>query len=160
MEDNLNIISNPIDKVNLEYLMNRSQYKKYVSKTDPKKHFENELFLSKINKYKSRILYLTEKLVSNPEEAITLDVNDGFNQYVKTLIKHFEIKDMENDDNDTLFEKIDDNSIDKIINNDEEDDYNKDLLEENSNKKSFWGKNRVVKSQVILPYSFSSKSFS
>ena len=41
MEDNLNIISNPIDKVNLEYLMNRSQYKKYVS-TDILKAVEQD----------------------------------------------------------------------------------------------------------------------
>jgi hypothetical protein len=154
MEDNLNIISNPIDKVNLEYLMNRTQYKKYVSKTDPKKHFENEIFLSKIKKYKNRIFDLTETLISNPEEPITNDVNDIFYQYVKTLIKHFEIKDMENDDNDTLFEKIDDVSIDRV-DNDEKYDDKEDLLE--NKVKSFWGKNRVIKSQVLLPYSFSSK---
>lgn len=146
---NLNIVSNPIDKVNLEYLMNRSQYKKYVSKTNPTKHAENELFLMKINKYKNRISNLTENLLMNPEEPITLDVNNGFNEYVNILIKHFEMKDMENEDNDTMFEKVDDYSNYSIE--------NEDVLEDSNKIKSVWGKNRLVKSQVMLPYSFSSK---
>lgn len=146
---NLNIVSNPIDKVNLEYLMNRSQYKKYVSKTNPTKHAENELFLMKINKYKNRISNLTENLLMNPEEPITLDVNNGFNEYVNILIKHFEMKDMENEDNDTMFEKVDDYSNYSIE--------NEDVLEDSNKIKSVWGKNRIVKSQVMLPYSFSSK---
>jgi hypothetical protein len=155
MEDDekLNILSNPIDKVNLEYLMNRTQYKKYVSKTNPTKHAENELFLMKINKYKNRISNLTENLLMNPEEPITIDVNNGFNEYVNILIKHFEMKDMENEDNDTLFEKVDDYSNQTNMNSIECED----ILEDSNKIKSFWGKNRVVKSQVMLPYSFSSK---
>ena len=155
MEDDekLNIVSNPIDKVNLEYLMNRTQYKKYISKTNPTKHAENELFLMKVNKYKNRISNLTENLLMNPEEPITLDVNNGFNEYVNILIKHFEMKDMENEDNDTLFEKVDDYSNQTNIDSTECED----VLEDSNKIKSFWGKNRVVKSQVILPYSFSSK---
>jgi hypothetical protein len=155
MEDDekLNIVSNPIDKVNLEYLMNRTQYKKYISKTNPTKHAENELFLMKVNKYKNRISNLTENLLMNPEEPITLDVNNGFNEYVNILIKHFEMKDMENEDNDTLFEKVDDYSNQSNMNTVERER----LLEDGNKTKSFWGKNRVVKSQVILPYSFSSK---
>jgi len=151
MEDDekLNIVSNPIDKVNLEYLMNRNQYKKYVSKTNPTKHAENEMFLMKVNKYKNRISNLTEKLLMNPEEPITLDVNNGFNEYVNILIKHFEMKDMENEDNDTLFEKVDDYSNHSI-------EY-EEVLEDSNKIKSVWGKNRVIKSQVMLPYSFSSK---
>jgi len=156
MEDyeKLNIVSNPIDKVNLEYLMNRTQYKKYVSKTNPTKHAENELFLMKVNKYKNKISNLTEKLLMNPEEPITLDVNNGFNEYVNILIKHFEMKDMENEDNDTLFEKVDDYSNKSNMNSIEDED----VLEDSNKIKSFWGKNCVVKSQVILPYSFSSKN--
>jgi hypothetical protein len=151
-DSKLNIVSNSINKLNLEYLMNRSQYKKYVSKTDPIKHLENEMFLMNVNKYKSRISNLTEKLLMNPEEPITLDVNNGFNEYVNILIKHFEMKDMENEDDDTMFEKVYDYSNKSNINERQE------LLEDNNKTKSVWGKNRVIKSQVMLPFSFSSKN--
>ena len=88
----------------------------------------------------------------NPEEPITLDVNNGFNEYVNILIKHFEMKDMENEDDDTMFEKVNDYSNENNMNDRQE------LLEDNNKTKSVWGKNRVIKSQVMLPFSFSSKN--
>lgn len=136
-EENIIVPSNSIDKLTLEFLMNKIQYKKYISKTNPEKHIQNEKYLHKIYKYKKKILELTIELLDNHECQITLDVNENFDNYVKSLICYFETKEMEKDDNDTLFEKIDDNKI---------NNYNsEDISLDNSNKKSYWGLERVVK---------------
>jgi hypothetical protein len=50
-EDKITVPSNPIDKVTLEFLMNKTQYKKYVSKTNPTKHIQNEIYLNIYDPY-------------------------------------------------------------------------------------------------------------
>jgi hypothetical protein len=108
-------ITDPINKLTLEFLMNRSKYKKYVEKVDPHKHRENEKHLQKIWKYKNRILNITSDLVDNPELMITLDVGDCFHGYMRTVIRYFEMKDMEKHDPDVLF--------DDLYNDDDQDIY-------------------------------------
>jgi hypothetical protein len=83
--------------------MNRNQYKKYVEKNDPTKHIENEKHLQKILKYKNRISNITNDLLDNPETMITLDVSQSFDRYMRTLIRYFEMKDLEEKDDDILF---------------------------------------------------------
>jgi hypothetical protein len=146
-EDKITVPSNPIDKVTLEYLMNKTQYKKYVSKTNPTKHIQNEIYLNKVYNYKTQILEMTKDLLKNPESQITLDVNESFENYMKTLIRYFETKEMEKSDNDTMFEKIDDSSNKHDIVREPEPE-----TEEESIKKSYWGLQRVIKkSQTQIP---------
>ena len=114
MENREPIINNHIDQLTLDFLMNRSQYKKYVEKNDPTKHIENEKHLQKILKYKNRISNITSDLLDNPEIMITLDVSQSFDRYVRTLIRYFETKDLEKYDDDVLFDDIDDNDNDRI----------------------------------------------
>jgi hypothetical protein len=148
-EDKITVPSNPIDKVTLEFLMNKTQYKKYVSKTNPTKHIQNEIYLNKVYNYKTQILEMTKDLLKNPESQITLDVNESFENYMKTLIRYFETKEMEKSDNDTMFEKIDDSSNKDYIVREPEPE---EETEEESIKKSYWGLQRVVKkSQTQLP---------
>ena len=148
-EDKITVPSNPIDKVTLEYLMNKTQYKKYVSKTNPTKHIQNEIYLNKVYNYKTQILEMTKDLLKNPESQITLDVNESFENYMKTLIRYFETKEMEKSDNDTMFEKIDDSlNKDDIVREPEPEEE----TEEESIKKSYWGLQRVIKkSQTQIP---------
>ena len=146
-EEKMMIPSNDIDKVTLEFLMNKNQYKKYISKTDPSKHIQNEKYMNKIYNYKNKILELTNELLNNPERQITLDVNESFDIYVKSLIRYFETKEMEKSDNDTLFEKIDEDNIETI----REPEMEYDSIPE-PNKKSYWGLQRVVKkTQIQIP---------
>ena len=112
--DDKNIITDPIDKITLEFLMNRSKYKKYIEKTDPHKYRENENHLQKIWKYRNRISKLTSDLLDNPELMITLDVGECFHNYTRTLIRYFEMKDMEKNDSDVLFDDIDDDDDNDI----------------------------------------------
>jgi len=162
-----------INKMTLEFLMNRSKYKKYVEKVDPSKHRENEKHLQKICTYKHRILNLTSDLLDDPELMITLDVGESFHDYMRTLIRYFEMKDMEKHDGDVLFDGIDDDtyikgptiedSLDTIKQQQiaynilpRHSDTSNDTIEEPSVSisntatpimQSFWGKGIVKKSQ-------------
>ena len=108
---------NSIDKLTLELLINKSQYKKYVQKNDPAKYSENQVYLGKIEKYSYKIEQLFSSLLENPDQQITTDINRDFTHFVNTCIQYFELKEMENTaedhngdpiDDETLFGSIDD----------------------------------------------------
>jgi hypothetical protein len=110
---------NNIDKLTLELLINKSQYKKYVQKNDPAKYSENQIYLGKIAKYRYKIEKMFSDLLENPEKQITTDINTDFTHFMKTCIQYFELKEMENTtedhngdpiDDETLFETIDNNT--------------------------------------------------
>ena len=128
--------TNFIDKMTMELLMNKTQYQKYVCLTDPKKHLENQEFNRKLRKYKNQIMNLTNDLIVDPTKQIKNDVNEGFQDYVRTLIKHFELKELENTEKPVLDEDM---MFDPTAM--EEDS----TLEDTTAIKSFWGKDRVVK---------------
>jgi hypothetical protein len=145
-----------IDKVTLELLMNKQHYRKYIAKTDPAKHEEYVKHQALISKYKHRIVSITNDLLSSPSKQITTDVNDVFNGYVKTLIKYFQMKDMENksnehsDEDDVLFGNMDEETHLKS----EEAEYNSDEGDEpvqDTIMHSFWGGKRVVKHKYTKP---------
>ena len=104
---------NSIDKLTLELLINKSQYKKYVQKTDPAKYSENQVYLGKIERYRYKIEQMFSSLLENPDQQITTDINRDFTYFVKTCIQYFELKEMENiaeypiDNEETLFGAID-----------------------------------------------------
>jgi hypothetical protein len=150
MSDNEEYVpSNFIDKITLELLMNKCHYQKYLSKSDPNKYNELQDHYAKISKYKGRIRDMTNNLLDDPELQISSEVNEVFDGYVRTLIKHFEFKDLENssNDEDTLFGY--------------EAMREQDAPSENANKKenmsSFWGKEKVMKKNATLDYFASSK---
>jgi hypothetical protein len=133
-----------IDKVTLELLMNKNHYNRYLSQTDPKKHQEHLNHLEKIRKYRNKIINTTTDFLNNPEHQITTEVNEAFDHYVRTLIRHFECKEMENheessQDEDTLFGNMEE-----------------PLIDENPTMKSYWGKNKVVKkgNQMGFPMNY------
>jgi hypothetical protein len=125
-----------VDKLTLELLINKSQYNKYLSKSDPKMYEENMDHHRKINKYKEKILKITNDYCNNPNTQITTHVDDTFNDYVRSCIQYFEMKELENIDDsssnhadeDTLFMNIDEN----------DDNTNHTSYKEPT--KSFWGK--------------------
>jgi len=118
-----------IDKVTLELLMNKNHYNRYISQTDPKKHQEYQDHLAKIRKYRTTIMEMTDEFLDNPDKQVTTEVNEAFDLYVRTLIRHFECKKMENSekDEDMLFNNVD-NETEEIV-----------------ASKSFWGKHKVLK---------------
>jgi len=102
---------NNIDKLTLELLINKSQYKKYVQKNDPAKYSENQVYLGKIQKYSYKIEQLFSSLLENPDQQITTDVNRDFIHFVKTCIQYFELKEMENTTEDHNGDPIDDETL-------------------------------------------------
>jgi PP-loop superfamily ATP-utilizing enzyme len=114
-----NIALQDIDKLTLECLMNRTRYNKYVANTDPKRSAETEQYLANVKKYCSKIKDLTGDLLDDPLMPVTTEVNEMFDAYMKTLIKHFQTKELEksndyyncdNDEEETLFGQMDDKS--------------------------------------------------
>ena len=109
-----------IDKLTLELLMNKNTYNRYIEKTDPSKHKEEQQFRKKINKYKARMISLTIKHLDNPNFQINNELTSIISEYAKTFIKYFEMNDLEissfysneneeDADEDILFGKIDSN---------------------------------------------------
>jgi hypothetical protein len=94
-----------IDKLTLELLINKTQYRKYLAKTDPVKSKEYEEHLENRQQYKDAILALTENLLDDPSLQINTEVNGVFEDYVKTLIKYFQIKEIEDKPDGTLEEE-------------------------------------------------------
>jgi hypothetical protein len=138
------MINEFVDKVTLELLMNKNHYSRYLSQTDPKKHQEHLNHLEKIRKYRYKIMNVTTDFFNNPEHQITTEVNDAFDHYVRTLIRHYECKEMENHeesnhDEDTLFGNMEE-----------------PLIGDNPTMKSYWGKNKVVKkgNQIGFPMNY------
>lgn len=98
-----------LDKLTLELLINKTQYKKYIQQTDPMKHNETQLYLGKIRKYQNKIEHIFLSLLENPEIQITTDINTDFTHFVKTCIQYFELNTSDNtynqvDDDDIMFD--------------------------------------------------------
>ena len=97
-----------LDKLTLELLINKTQYKKYIQQTDPKKHSEMQLYLGKIKKYQNKIEHIFLSLLENPEIQITTDINTDFTHFVKTCIQYFESNTSDKynqEDDDVLFDE-------------------------------------------------------
>jgi len=110
-----------IDKLTLELLMNKTNYNKYMEKTNPEKHKEQREFHQKIKKFGPRIQHLTRKFLENPDFQINLEMNDMLEGYARTFIKYLEMKDLEKTcsgcyekekDEDILFDPTEMNSDD------------------------------------------------
>jgi hypothetical protein len=101
-----------IDKLTLELLMNKTNYNKYIEKTDPKKHQEHTEYKQKLRKYKSRMISLTNKYMENPDYQVNLEMNEMFSMYAKTCIQYFEIMDLENEYSKEKKEKDEDMMFD------------------------------------------------
>uniref|UniRef100_A0A6C0JGM8 Uncharacterized protein n=1 Tax=viral metagenome TaxID=1070528 RepID=A0A6C0JGM8_9ZZZZ len=125
-----------VDKVTLELLMNKNHYNRYLSQSDPRKHQEHLAHLAKINKYSNMILKTTSEFIENPDKQVTTEINEAFDFYVRTLIKHFELNTTEgfynvensNNDEDVLFGNMNEESENVI-----------------PIGQSFWGKHKVKK---------------
>jgi hypothetical protein len=132
--------NNFVDDVTLKFLMNKNHYHRYLSHSDPKKHSELEEYFSNIRKYKRDITSLTNDLIENPKKQINTEINDIFEAFMKSLIKYFKYKEIENtgsDEEDMLF---------GYSMNENNTDANVDLAPVTSPMGSFWGKEHIKKS--------------
>lgn len=140
------------DKLNMEMLMNKKQYQKYLSKTDPDKHQLHLDFLKSIKKHKYEMLKLTNQFLDNPDTDFNLSVNEMFETYAKSLIEFIEIKKLDQQTNGGCYENDyrdkENEAFDKEQDDDENEDetyFGQDHYLPNRSIDSFWGKNITKK---------------
>jgi len=139
MSDSYSPETNPyIDKITLELLMNKNHYSRYLSQQDPKKHEEYLLHLENVKRYRTVILSMTEDFLDNSTHQVTTEVNEAFDAYVKTLIRHFECKKLENSEDGHGDGEVKDMLFGEI-----------DHCQNAAKGKSFWGKHQVVKKSTM-----------
>ena len=116
-----------VDQITMELLLNKTNYQKYLSKSEPQKYAEYQEFLENCKKFRQPISNMTISLLNNQKRSIyNQEVIDAFDTYAKTLIRYLEIKEMtdniqemnSNLDEDVLFpammdyaEEEDDNEL-------------------------------------------------
>lgn len=125
-----------IDKLSLEFLLNKTQYQKYLQKTDPQKFAEMQEFSENCARLSRPIMDMTMRLLQDPKtDRYSQEVQDAFHVYADALIRYLEIKEMtdqvqeeydenrgHDDDENTLFPASMDNGIDKEDQEEEEVD--------------------------------------
>lgn len=84
------------DKLSIQMFSNKNHYKKYLAKTNPEKYNEQLEFLKKISKNREKINAMFTSLLENPEKQITTDINESFEQFVKSCINHFYMEKLSN----------------------------------------------------------------
>ena len=110
-----------IDKMTFELLLNKNQYNRYLSVTNPQKLEEQQHFFKKIEKYKIGIRNLLNDFLEDPKKQINNELNESFQGFSRTCIKYLENTDYGeqptkchyNEDDDVLFDErqMEDNEI-------------------------------------------------
>ena len=104
------------DKLTLQMFSNKTQYKKYLAKTDPVKYSAQQEYIDKIAKNREKINSMFMVLIENPEKQITTDINESFDQFIKSCLNHFHMEklakmhDQDKDDYDTSSDDDNDES--------------------------------------------------
>ena len=86
---------NAMDELTLRLLTSKKKYNQYLATAMPEKSAEIQGFYSKIAKYRPRIQTMLGKYLDEPTTQTTMDVDDAVEQCLRTLIKHFEMRDYE-----------------------------------------------------------------
>ena len=84
-----------VDKLTLELFTNKTNYRKYLSKSDPDKYRLLEEKREKYTQYKKEILEKTEKMLSFPDLAVSTLVQETFENFADVLIKEIETNALE-----------------------------------------------------------------
>jgi len=87
-------MENSIDDLTLKLMSNKSQYNKYLSKSNPEKYKETSDYLEKRRFYSDDIMN-TIKSILFYNKDITTHVNESFEHFVKECIKYYEMKCLE-----------------------------------------------------------------
>jgi hypothetical protein len=86
---------NDLDKITFELLLNKNQYNRYLSVTNPQKLEEEKRFFENIKKYRSGIIKLFEDFLEDPKREFNNELNEAFQGFARTCIKYLENSDYE-----------------------------------------------------------------
>ena len=81
-----------IDDLTIQLLLNKTNYAKYLSKTDEQKYEEQQQFVLDCEQYRNPILDMTKHMMRDPLLSYSSEVSDAFNQYARILIRYLEVK--------------------------------------------------------------------
>ena len=84
--------SNYMDEITMKLLTNKTNYAKYLLKTDTSKYEEQQQFNQDCITFKELILDMTQKMCDNDEVEYGSDVTHMFDNYARTLIRYLEVK--------------------------------------------------------------------
>ena len=86
----MNISLNSVDDATLEYMVNVTQYEKYLRKNniDYDTGFKRDLKF-----YRKRIISITKDLFKNEMKDVDVTLNGVFNMYMKACISHLKFED-------------------------------------------------------------------
>lgn len=81
-----------IDEITMKLLTNKTNYAKYLYKTDNDKYEEQQQFIKDCKTFHNEIISMTKDMCKNKENDFGSDVNDSFNNYARTIIRYLEVK--------------------------------------------------------------------
>jgi len=131
-----------INNITMNFLMNKSQHKKFISTEDPAQYEREQKHIRSLRKHKNEIMDLTRRLICEPDTQITTDVNESFNDYTRTLLRYLKMKEIENkgynnnSDDDMLFGNVDESDDDSVMESDSP---------KTNDITSFWGAKLIKK---------------
>ena len=105
-----------VDKITMEYMMNKQHYKKYLAKTNNGKYESTKKNIQKVIKYQDEIVIMVEELIKNyiaygNFTKYNTDVNHFFESFMMSAVCYLEENPhesmvMNEDDDDTMFANI------------------------------------------------------
>ncbi len=81
-----------IDELTMKLLLNKTNYAKYLSKTDTQKFEEQQQFILDCEKYQRPVLDMTKHMLRDSTISYSTEVSDAFQQYARIVIRYLEIK--------------------------------------------------------------------
>jgi hypothetical protein len=153
---------NAMDELTLRLLTSKKKYNKYLATAMPDKSAEIQEFYNKIAKFRPRIQTMLGKYLDEPTTQTTMDVDDSVEQCLRTLIKHFEMRDYEDKCARKGYDETDSSEEEEMLfkddTKDEDDEDDEDAEAEGldvasslpkSKSNSYWGAN-ISKQQTSL----------
>jgi hypothetical protein len=144
-----------IDDLTLSLLMNKTLYKKYISKNeDSTNEYEEQRVLDN-RKYRSKILDITAQMIDSPDLEISYDINKIFLTYTTKIIHYLKMKEVEKQNQYNFYNK-----------EEEEDDVlfgsmvNTDSSYDQPTIASLWSKERIVKNGNVPIANYDMRMFS
>jgi len=152
-DNTASLTTREIDDMTLSLLMNKTLYKKYISKNEDSTNEYEEQCVLENRMYRSKILDITAQMIDSPDLEISYDINNIFLAYTKKIVHYLKMKEVEKqnkyifsnkeEEDDVLFGSIDESNTSNV-----------------ENSSSFWGKERVVKKGSLPISNYDMRMFS
>jgi len=132
---------NALDEMTLRLLTSKKKYNQYLATAMPDKSAEIQEFYTKIAKFRPRIQSLLGKYLDNPASQTTIDVDESVEQCLRTLIKHFEMRDYEDKCARKNYDETDSSEEEEVLFKEEEAILDEETTAPNPKSKllSYWG---------------------